>query len=106
MTTGDLSGNYGISELFLAIKIVFGDEILIRIKSKSYTQSDMVARKVFSVILMTEFGLSDNGVASLIGRNRTTVINYRKSFMDWERYDKKFSELLKSVKYQAGVLHE
>lgn len=93
-----------ISNLPSAIKVVFGLTIP-EICSKRKLDWMVYARKVYSVILITEFNLSDEAIAGLTGRDRTTVYGYRKNWKDWDKYDAVFSELLKSVKNQANSLH-
>jgi len=72
------------------------------IKSRNGTDKYVYPRRVYAVLLMTEFGLSVSGTARLIGRDRTTVSGYKKNWQDWMVYDKKFASMLKSVKNQAS----
>jgi chromosomal replication initiation ATPase DnaA len=94
-----------IEDLAGTIKSVTGiamDDLI----GRSRAESVVYARRVFVYILLSEFGISVNGVAELTRRDRTSIYWYLNNMDGWIEWDKKFSKLLKSVKNQANMLHE
>jgi len=90
-------------DLLPAIKSVFGLTIA-DITGRSRSDDVNYARRVYVYILLNDFSLSVDGVASLIKRDSTSVYWYKNNMDGWVKWDKKFAELLKSVKYQANNL--
>jgi len=89
-----------ITNLALAIESVFGltmSDVLGRGKSTNVNY----ARRVYVYLLMNELRLSEEGIAAMINRNRTTVYWYKNNMDGWAMYDRRFSELLISVKNEA-----
>ena len=96
MTTGDLNG------LSDGIYSVFGVHVS-DICGSSRSNNIKYARRVYVYILMNDFDISVDGVASLIRRDKTSIYWYVNNMDGWLKWDKAFKELLKSVKEFAGV---